>query len=137
MIRDLQNAGYSLAYPPSLGLRKSIIITMTYLRRNHTQADLADRYATSQPTISRTIAAMTPAPRPTPPPTGSRSRTTSTPSVPPDHRRNPAPVLVLGRQSPTCTPANTTPPVSTSKSPPPSPAGCCGSPIPFPGPPTT
>ena len=60
MIRDLQNAGYSLAYPPSLGLRKSIIITLTYLRRNHTQDDLADRYATSQPTISRTIAAMTP-----------------------------------------------------------------------------
>ncbi|MEI2779431.1 MAG: transposase family protein [Tetrasphaera sp.] len=61
MIRDLQNAGYPVAYPPSLGLRKSIIITMTHLRRNHTQADLADRYATSQPTISRTIAAMTPA----------------------------------------------------------------------------
>ncbi|MEI2779336.1 MAG: transposase family protein [Tetrasphaera sp.] len=60
LIRDLQNAGYSLAYPPSLGLRKSIIITLTYLRRNHTQDDLADRYATSQPTISRTIAAMTP-----------------------------------------------------------------------------
>ncbi|MEI2775253.1 MAG: transposase family protein [Tetrasphaera sp.] len=60
LIRDLENAGYSLAYPPSLGLRKSIIITLTYLRRNHTQDDLADRYATSQPTISRTIAAMTP-----------------------------------------------------------------------------
>ncbi|MEI2779063.1 MAG: transposase family protein [Tetrasphaera sp.] len=81
MIRDLQNAGYSLAYPPSLGLRKSIIITMTYLRRNHTQADLADRYATSQPTISRTIAAMTP-PSPTPPPTGSPPPTTSTPTSP-------------------------------------------------------
>lgn len=61
LIRDLENSGYPLSYPPSLGLGTSIIITLTYLRRNHTQEDLADRYATSQPTISRTIAAMTPA----------------------------------------------------------------------------
>jgi hypothetical protein len=47
-------------WPPSLGLFKAVRITLTYLRRNHVQAELAEYYETSQPTISRAIAAITP-----------------------------------------------------------------------------
>ncbi len=48
------------SWPPSLGLFKSVVITLTYLRRNRVQEELAETYATSQPTISRTISAVTP-----------------------------------------------------------------------------
>lgn len=45
--------------PPILGIRLSLIITLKYLRRNRTQADIADDYGISQPTISRAITAIT------------------------------------------------------------------------------
>jgi DDE superfamily endonuclease len=48
------------AWPPILGLFKSLIVTLTYLRRNRVQAELAETYGVSQPTISRAIAALTP-----------------------------------------------------------------------------
>ena len=47
-------------WPPSLGLFKSVVITLTYLRRNRVQEELAETYTTSQPTISRAISAITP-----------------------------------------------------------------------------
>lgn len=47
-------------WPPSLGLFKSVAITLTYLRRNRVQEELAETYATSQPTVSRAISAITP-----------------------------------------------------------------------------
>ena len=40
-------------WPPSLGLYKSVVIALTYMRRNRAQQELADTYNTSQPTISR------------------------------------------------------------------------------------
>jgi hypothetical protein len=56
------------AWPPILGLYKSVVVTLTYLRRNRVQAELAETYGVSQSTISRAIAAITPlqarAPRP-------------------------------------------------------------------------
>lgn len=55
-IRDMA----SDVWPPSLGLRRSLIITLTYLRRNRVQAELAEAHATSQPTVSRAIAALIP-----------------------------------------------------------------------------
>jgi hypothetical protein len=36
------------------------VVTLTYLRRNRVQAEIAETYAVSQPTISRAIAAITP-----------------------------------------------------------------------------
>jgi len=48
------------SWPPSLGLFKSVVVTLTYLRRNRVQEELAETYATSQPTISRAISAVTP-----------------------------------------------------------------------------
>jgi hypothetical protein len=47
-------------WPPILGLYKSVIVTLTYLRRNRVQAELAETYGVSQSTISRAIAAIAP-----------------------------------------------------------------------------
>jgi DDE superfamily endonuclease len=47
-------------WPPVLGLRRSLTATLTYLRRNRVQAEIAEDYGVSQPTISRAISAITP-----------------------------------------------------------------------------
>jgi hypothetical protein len=47
-------------WPPILGLFTSVVVTLTYLRRNRVQAELAETYGVSQPTISRAVTAMTP-----------------------------------------------------------------------------
>jgi hypothetical protein len=47
-------------WPPVLGLRKALTVTLTYLRRNRVQPEIAENYGVSQPTISRAISAITP-----------------------------------------------------------------------------
>ena len=47
-------------YPPILSLFKSVVVRLTYLRRNHVQQELAEYYGVSQSTISRAITAITP-----------------------------------------------------------------------------
>src|SRR6266545_626656 len=47
-------------WPPVLGLRNALTVTLTYLRRNRVQAEIAENYGVSQPTISRAISAITP-----------------------------------------------------------------------------
>jgi DDE superfamily endonuclease/Helix-turn-helix of DDE superfamily endonuclease len=47
-------------WPPILGLRKALTVTLTYLRRNRVQEEIAEDYGVSQPTISRAISAITP-----------------------------------------------------------------------------
>ncbi len=47
-------------WPPVLGLRRALTATLTYLRRNRVQAEIAEDYGVSQPTISRAISAVTP-----------------------------------------------------------------------------
>jgi hypothetical protein len=47
-------------WPPVLGLRRALTATLTYLRRNRVQAEIAEDYGVSQPTISRAISAITP-----------------------------------------------------------------------------
>jgi DDE superfamily endonuclease/Helix-turn-helix of DDE superfamily endonuclease len=46
-------------WPPILGLYKSVVVTLTYLRRNRVQAEIAEAFEVSQPTISRAVSAMT------------------------------------------------------------------------------
>jgi hypothetical protein len=58
--RHYRETEMSLTWPPSLGLRRCVSVTLTYLRRNRTQHELAETYDTSQPTISRAITAITP-----------------------------------------------------------------------------
>ncbi len=48
------------AWPPSLGLYKSVVVTLSYLRRNRVQAEIAESFGVSQPTISRAISAISP-----------------------------------------------------------------------------
>ena len=43
--------------PPVLGLFKSVVATLWYLRRNRAQVEIAELYNASQSTISRRIAA--------------------------------------------------------------------------------
>ena len=47
-------------WPPILGLGNSVVVTLTYLRRNRVQCELAETYAVSQSTISRAISTVTP-----------------------------------------------------------------------------
>lgn len=47
-------------WPPILGLFKAVVVTLTYLRRNRVQAEIAEATGVSQPTVSRAIAALTP-----------------------------------------------------------------------------
>jgi hypothetical protein len=47
-------------WPPCLGLYLSVIVALTYLRRNRAQAELGETYGVSQATISRAISVITP-----------------------------------------------------------------------------
>jgi hypothetical protein len=40
-------------YPPILNLFKSVVVALTYLRRNHVQQELAEYHGVSQSTILR------------------------------------------------------------------------------------
>jgi hypothetical protein len=47
-------------WPPKLGLRESVVVALTYMRRNRVQTELAETFGVSQPTISRAVAWVTP-----------------------------------------------------------------------------
>jgi hypothetical protein len=47
-------------WPPRLGLYQSVVVTLCYLRRNRAQAEIAECFGVSQPTISRAISAISP-----------------------------------------------------------------------------
>lgn len=61
MIWQERQASPSLRWPPKLGLFRAVAVTLTYLRRNRVQVDLAETFGVSQSTISRAITALTPA----------------------------------------------------------------------------
>jgi hypothetical protein len=47
-------------HTPILGLYKSVVVALTYMRRNRVQVELAETYDVSQSTISRAITGITP-----------------------------------------------------------------------------
>ena len=47
------------SWPPILGLYASVVATLTYFRRNRVQAEIAEAFEVSQPTISRAICVIT------------------------------------------------------------------------------
>jgi hypothetical protein len=47
-------------WPPILGLFTSVVVTLTYLRRNRIQAEIGESYGVSQSTVSRAVTALTP-----------------------------------------------------------------------------
>jgi DDE superfamily endonuclease/Helix-turn-helix of DDE superfamily endonuclease len=46
-------------WPPILGLFKSTVVALTYMRRNRVQAEIAESFGVSQPTVSRAVSVMT------------------------------------------------------------------------------
>src|SRR5882757_9767969 len=57
---DMDATGEQCNWPPSLGLFNSVVVALTYMRRNRIQAELAETYEVSQPTISRAVTRVTP-----------------------------------------------------------------------------
>lgn len=57
---DMDLADEQRNWPPILGLFNSVVVALTYMRRNRIQAELAETYQVSQPTISRAVTGMTP-----------------------------------------------------------------------------
>lgn len=57
---DVMTNGGQQPWPPILGLFKSVVLALTYMRRNRVQVELAETYDVSQSTISRAIATITP-----------------------------------------------------------------------------
>jgi Helix-turn-helix of DDE superfamily endonuclease/DDE superfamily endonuclease len=55
-----EGKGEKRPWPPILGLYKSVVIALTYMRRNRIQAELAETFGVSQPTVSRAVSAITP-----------------------------------------------------------------------------
>jgi Helix-turn-helix of DDE superfamily endonuclease len=55
-----EGKGEKRPWPPILGLYRSVVITLTYLRRNRIQAELAETFGVSQPTVSRAVSVITP-----------------------------------------------------------------------------
>jgi DDE superfamily endonuclease len=51
--------GETIEFPSSLGLYRSVVIALTYMKTNRRQAELAEDHGTSQPTISRAISGIT------------------------------------------------------------------------------
>jgi hypothetical protein len=60
LINSVQPQAGSSNWPPCLGLFKSVVATLTYMRHNRTQAEIGESLGVSQPTISRAISAITP-----------------------------------------------------------------------------
>lgn len=57
-----ENSGEAelVTWPPILGLFKSVIVTLTYVRRNRVQAEIGESFGVSQSTVSRAISGLMP-----------------------------------------------------------------------------
>jgi hypothetical protein len=60
MIRSADLTPGMTYWPPILGLFRTVVVALTYMRRNRVQAEIAESFGVSQPTISRAISGMTP-----------------------------------------------------------------------------
>jgi hypothetical protein len=60
IINSLELDAGTSKWPPRLGLFKSAVATLTYMRHNRTQAEIGESLGVSQPTISRAVSAITP-----------------------------------------------------------------------------
>jgi hypothetical protein len=60
LVHDAVKDTKKASWPPILGLFKSMVAALTYARRNRVQAEIAEAFGVSQPTISRAVTALTP-----------------------------------------------------------------------------
>jgi alkylated DNA repair dioxygenase AlkB len=58
-VNDAAREDKKATWPPILGLFRSVVVTLTYLRRNRAQAEIGEAFNVSQSTISRAIQAVT------------------------------------------------------------------------------
>jgi hypothetical protein len=58
-VRARAGQGDPVSWPPILGLFRSVVVVLTYLRRNRVQAEIGETYGVSQPTISRAVTGLT------------------------------------------------------------------------------
>jgi len=58
-VNDTAQDGEKVTWPPILGLFKSVVVTLTYLRRNRFKRKIGEAFNVSQSTISRAIQAVT------------------------------------------------------------------------------
>jgi hypothetical protein len=47
-------------WPPRLGLFRSVVVALTYARRNRVQVEIGEAFGVSQPTVSRAVTGVTP-----------------------------------------------------------------------------
>ncbi|PPG70603.1 transposase family protein [Rathayibacter rathayi] len=59
VLRHASASGLAPDGAPILGPYGSLVVTLTYLRRNSAQVDRAERYGVSQSTISRAVSSLT------------------------------------------------------------------------------
>ena len=59
LISAVKGEEMAIAWPPVLGLFNSVVVTLTYLRRNRVQAEIGEAFGVSQSTISRAVTALT------------------------------------------------------------------------------
>lgn len=59
LINSVETEPDDKKWPPSFGIFHSVVVTLTYLRRNRAQEELAETYGTSQSTVSRAISSST------------------------------------------------------------------------------
>jgi hypothetical protein len=59
LISTVNGEEATVAWPPVLGLFKSVVVTLTYLRRNRVQAEIGEAFGVSQSTISRAVTGLT------------------------------------------------------------------------------
>ena len=60
LINSVERGTRAPNWPPCLGLFKSVVAALTYMRHNRVQAEIGESLGVSQPTISRVISAITP-----------------------------------------------------------------------------
>ena len=60
LVHTASTEGQNTGWPPVLGLFKSVVVTLTYLRRNRVQAEIGESFGVSQPIISRAVTAVAP-----------------------------------------------------------------------------
>src|SRR5438034_6541103 len=59
LVREASLESEEHLWPPILGLFTAVVVTLTYLRRNRVQVELAETYGVSQSTISRAVTSLT------------------------------------------------------------------------------
>lgn len=60
LVKEEAEATGATLWPAKLGLFRSVVVALTYVRRNHVQAELAEYWDVSQSTISRAVTRVTP-----------------------------------------------------------------------------